>query len=312
MKRNGLDIFLFLAILLLSGVVIGLMHGIKKKDVEEKKHSFEAVSNATQETIFFEDIIQSLQLLLDSRNIGMLASAIHQFNSNIMHSLVAMIISKERFLLDDQDKLSLLLALANLNNKSKTIQFKLFDLMAQSGLFVDFFTNLFEPQFFLVINNKDFLSVLPSFLEWIQRKKIGVSKDDMGDLKTVLINKVFCSAIEHNDLSALEILNISGVFIDPKKASDLLLNVVYDRKKSTFIPFLIYRGANVNQIGPDRYTLLSKAVFYNDSLMVRTLLEAGADVDMQVDESIGSARHVAQISGNKELEQLLNGHRVRG
>ncbi len=309
MKRKGLDISLFLVIVLLTGVAIGLMHGIKKKDTEEKKYSFENLSHVTQDTIFFEDIIQSLQLLFESRNIGMLAHAIQQFNFESMYSLVEMIINKERFLLDDQDKLSLLLMLANLNSKSKKIQFKFFDLMTQSDLFDSNFL-LFETI------NKDFLAILPSFLEWIDRKKyskkIGLSSYDSSDLKTILINKVFCSAIEHNDLSALEILNISGFFIDSKKASDLLLNVVYDRKKSMLIPFLIHRGANVNQIGPDRYTLLSKAVFYNDLLMARTLLEAGADVDKQVDESIGSARHIAQISGNKELEQLLNGHTIKG
>ena len=197
MRRKGLDIFLFLVIILLGGVAIGLVLGVRKKDREEKKYLVEIASNVAQDTIFFEDIIQSLQLLFESRNIGMLANAIyHKFNADIMYSLVAIIIKKERFLLNDQDKLSFLLMLAYLNNQSKTIQFKLFDLMMQSGLFTDFC----DPDFFFVVNNKYFLAVLPSFLEWMQYKKVGVSNETTSDLKSVLIDKVFCAAIEHNDL----------------------------------------------------------------------------------------------------------------
>ncbi|MCX5924906.1 MAG: hypothetical protein NT124_01235 [Candidatus Dependentiae bacterium] len=297
MRQKGIDISLLLVGLLFVCAVIGLVRGLKKEVEVEKKHFSMALSSNGAHELVPEDIIRSLQPLFVSRNIGMLAGAVNQFSPQMRCSLASIIVSGSRALIASEDKLSFLLMLARRNSNSKMVQFKMFDLMVRENLFNSYSSVLLGGA------KKDYMAILPSFVAWMHHEKSTVPAFIE---KKLLINEAFYSAVEQDDLSSLEMLSACGMQIDSQKASDLLVHVIYDRKKSTFIPFLVQRGADVNRVGPDRYTLLSKAVSYNDLITARTLLEAGADVDLQVDEKIGSARRIAQVSGNKELEKLLN------
>lgn len=292
-----MGISLLLVSMLFVCAIVGLVRGLTKEIEIEKKHFAVALSHNTTHELVPEDVMRSLRPLCAVRNIGMLVGAVNQFDLSMRCSLASLMVSDACSLISQEDKLAFLFMLARRNSMSKMVQFKLFDLMFQAHLF-----NIHSPAL-LGEAKKDYMAVLPSLLAWLHREKSATSSYIEEKL---LIDEAFNSAIEQNDLSSLEMLSACGIRIDSKKASDLLMHVVYDRKKSIFIPFLIHRGADVNRIGPDRYTLLSKAVFYNDSVMARTLLEAGANVDLQVDASIGSARYIAQMSGNKKLEKLLS------
>lgn len=303
MRQKNATMFWLLMTLVPMCVVMGLVQGLIKEAEIEKKHFSVALSHNIAHELVPEDVMRSLQPLFVSGNIGMLVGAVNQFDRRMMHSLASIIVSDSQSALSQDDKLSFLLMLAHRNSMSKVIQYKLFDLMMRMHLF-----NMHSPVLFGVAK-KDYMGVLPSLISWVHREKSAlVSYIE----EKLLIDEAYNSAVEQDDLGLIERLSTSGIRIDSQKASDLLVHVVYDRKKSIFIPFLINRGANVNCIGPDRYTLLSKAVFYNDFITTRILLEAGADADLQVDETIGSARQIARVSGNKDLEKLLNRYVVRG
>lgn len=302
MRGNGAHVSLVLVIVFFVCTIAGLIRGLTREGEIEKKHFSAALSHKLRHTLVPEDVMRSLQPLLALRNIGMLVGAVNQFEPPMICSLASMIVGDSRSFMTSEDKLSFLFMLARRNSMSRMVQFKLFDLIFELHLFT-----IHSPAL-LGVAKKDYMAVLPSFLAWLNREK------SMGLVyieEKLLIDEAFHSAVEQDDLSTLEMLSACGVRIDSQKASDLLVDVVYDRKKSMFIPFLIHRGADVNRIGPDRYTLLSKAISYNDSVMARTLLEAGANVDLQVDATIGSARSIAQMSGNKELEKLLSMYEVK-
>lgn len=297
MRQKGADISLLLMGLLFVCAAIGMVRGLKKEVEVEKKHFSKALAYNRSHELVPEDIIQSLQPLFISRNIGMLAGAVSQFSPQMICSLASIIVSGSRSLIAREEKLSFLFMLARRNSMLKKVQFKMFDLMVRENLF-----NTYSPVL-LGVAKKDYMAVLPSLVAWMHREKSTIPTCIEEKL---LINEAFYSAVEQDDLSSLEMLSACGMQIDAQKASDLLVHVIYDRKKSTFIPFLVHRGADVNRVGPDRYTLLSKAVSYNDVVTARTLLEAGADVDLQADETIGSARRIARVSGNREFEKLFN------
>lgn len=294
-RKKGLDIFFVLVSVLLFCAAAGLMRvWVLGIDIE-KRHFANALCSQTPELVP-EYIMRSLQPLVQLRNLGMLAGFVDQFDVNMRCSLASLIVQNSDCSIAQEDKLPFLLMLAHRNNDSKVVQYKLFDLMLK--------THLFDTHVALLSGaaKKDYMAILPSLVGWLHREK---SSSAHSVEEQPLIDEAIYSAIEQDDLHSLEKLSACGIQIDAQRASDLLIRVVYDRKKSAFIPFLIHRGADVNRVGPDRYTLLSKAISYNDLITVRTLLEAGADVDLQVDDTIGSARRLAQISGNRELTKLV-------
>lgn len=294
-RKKGLDIFFVLASVLWLCATVGLLRVLVLGIDIEKRHFATAFCSQASER-GPEHIMRSLQPLLESRNLGMLAGAVGQFGADTMCSVASLIVQDARSSIAQEDKLPFLLMLAHRTSASKIAQHKLFDLMLKTHLF-DAHSSLLSS-----VAKKDYMAILPSFIAWLHRDKIGSASFSE---ERLLIDEAIYSAIEQDDLSSLEKLSASGIQIDAQRASDLLMRVVYDRKKSAFIPFLIHRGADVNRVGPDRYTLVSKAISYNDLITVRTLLEAGADVDLQVDETIGSARRLVQVSGNRELEKLI-------
>jgi hypothetical protein len=309
MKQKGSEISVFFISLLCVTVSVGLMRTVRKSSAMGTAYFStlpDLQQNTDQQTP--EAIMRSLQPLLVSRNVGMLAKLVSQCDPHMVCSLASMMVCGNQASMVHEDKLPFLLMLARENDKSRTVQFKIFDLMLSAHLFTNY-----SPAF-LGAAKKDYMTVLPSLLAWMEHHKM---EQQNGAHYTHpeakrLIDEAFYSAVEQNDPGYLELLGAHGMRLDSQKASDLLVHVVYDRKKSSFIPFLIHRGADVNRIGPDRYTLLSKAVSYNDLATARTLLEAGADVQLQVDESIGSALQIARSGGNKELQKLCDAYVTRG
>jgi len=304
MKKRDVGLVLLLGGALCIGAVVGLFRGLAREiELNTSPLSIAALGYKNAQEPVAEDIVKLLHPLFVSRNLGMLAATVSQFSPHMICSLASIIICDKRVSMTNEDKLSFLFMLAYRNNMSKFIQSRLFSLMVKMQLF-----NAHSPAL-LGSAKKDYLAVLPSFLSWIQREKEMVV---LPIKEQLLIDDALYGAIEQDDLCSLEWLNACGMRIDSQKASELLVHVVYDRKKSNFIPFLVNRGADVNRIGPDRHTLLSKAICQNDSITARTLLEAGADLDLRADEVIGSARQIASVKGNPEIERLITMYGTKG
>ncbi len=302
MKQERSDIPILLTVLLLFSASIGLLHGgRKKKEVHTKHFEMDATRKMLPEQIF-----KYLKpFLFSHRKVEMLSNAINNFPENLIHELASMIIYDIRSPLTKDDKRELLFMLACQHSTNKALQFKLFDLVVDSQV-LDRHTPLL-----LDVAKSNCAAVLPILLAWTKHKKIKelIKWGGGRNTQASLIHDALYGAIAENDLHILEMLNAYGVRIEPEQASNLLVRVIYDQKNIDFIPFLIKRGANVNIIGPDNYTLLSKAVFNNDIVAARILLESGANINATSDAE--SAMYIAKTYGLNSIEKLLQEYQAR-
>lgn len=302
MKQEHSGIPILLSAIIFFSVSIGFLHGPKKGIAHEENFGDVMRCSKRMGKLLPQDMANFLQPLMLAHSVGMLAGAMNQCSQQAVQDLASIIVKDKNSPLTRHEKRELIFVLAHYYPKNKIIQCRLFDLMVESGVLQDHVPVLLE------LAQGDYYSVLPSLLSWIKLEKTRrlFKRYNIFYTYNGLVEEGLLGAIAANDYRALETLNSFGVRIDTSLASKLLLQAVYERKDLAFIPFLLNRGADINLVGPDRHTPLTKAVVNSDANMVRALLEFGADSNQIVDLAIGSAIQLAQKDSSKEIRSLLD------
>ena len=295
MKNEGSEGRLLLSIVVIFSVSIGILHGRKKSKLEIVQ--FDMINNFTELThLSLEQAFDYLHTLIVSRNIPLVAQVVAQFPDKMAKNLLQKIIENREVPLTPYEALQLLFGLAYHFSEKKAVQFSLFDL-----LFMYPNIQKDEPPF-LVLARSSYPDIIPEFIQWV---KIQEKMEQNKEFLTRLSDRTFERAVDDNDLESLELLVTKKLRITPKQATYLLWYAVDKNKNTNFVPFFVKRGANVNYVDSQGNNLLIRTVKNNNEAMTRTLLEAGAIVDLVANPTIGTALQISIQHGHNSIELLL-------
>jgi len=306
MANERPDVHLMLTILVVFSVSVGILHGRKKNKTLSTHIDVHNTSLQGVETLSPDEAYDYLHSLLFSGNVDRLAQTIVQFHSSILVELLEKIIVGEDLPLTNEEKLSLLLAIAMQLQGKKGVQFTVFDLLLMHQ---DIQVN--QPVL-LVAARSRYADVIPVLISWIKERQKNEQYKKYKKFLVSMVPKALESAVDENNVTALDVMIGKKVRLEPKQASKLLWSVVVNKKDTAFVPFLVQRGrADINFVGDGKRTLLIKATENNDPDMVRVLLEEGADVVTVVAPAVGSALQRAIDEEHTQVEILLRGYGAR-
>lgn len=279
MKRKDSDISLLLTILVLFSASIGLLHGFK--------FSLKAAEDTTivpQLNISKEDAFDSLTMPLASGNIPQIYQILSQYDPETQKKITSLMLENRD--LSEQQKMQFLLGAAK-NAKTTSDRESFFEILAER----------FPENPVLVAISPDIYEIVSSLASWGKKEGAQAYK---GWKRASLVG-----FIEANDFEGLRNLYIHGLRFSPKKASLLLLSAIDLEKDPAFIPLLINQFKANPNYARDGKTAIIKAVEKNNPILTRVLLNHGANPDLVVDSSVGSANQIAQALNLDEIQTEL-------
>jgi hypothetical protein len=154
----------------------------------------------------------------------------------------------------------------------------------------------------LTIIMGNYAAMAPVLVAWIEmHKKQALPLPD--HIQNTIVES-FLYTIDHDLRTQFEQLRALKL-LDPALATQLLWHVVMQDKNPVFVSFLVQTGAQVDTVYNMKYTPLMIATMHNNSQMVQELLNAGADIQMVIDDGIGSALQIAIDKKHTSIEMLL-------
>jgi hypothetical protein len=300
---NGehVDISILLGVILIFSISVGVLHGPSKHTMKQDSCTDIVTARLSSASLKPQDILNVLHPLAMTHDVGMLAGVMDRCSESMIQDIATTVAQDQLFPFSKDEKRQLLLMIACHHPHNRLMQYALLDLMLESDLLHSHAPLLLE------LAHSDYYAVASTVLSWIKLEKTQriLKKHGIECTHQSLCYEGMSGAVMANDYKSLELLSALGVRIDESLASALLMHVVYEGKDVAFIPFLLKRGADINIIGPDKHTLLTKAIALRNTRMVQVLLELGADVHKVGDSRIESALCAIQRPENQDVKSLL-------
>lgn len=260
-----------LAFLLFCGASLGI--------ITNREASNQAVAQqAMPENNFFDYI----QPLLYSRGLSKIAQAIHTFADDNFVSVLNTIIENTEWPLSLNDKLLLIMSLAALYKEEPYKQNQVLSMISNHA---DLFSNS-EPLLYVLAHNKSNSGDIPIFLRWI-----GTVKNHNQPFINKAIQEGLLYAVHQNDIHSFNYMISQGVPLSKVTATRMLWDVIEGQKNPAFIPELIRFKAQIDT-PKHSYTPLMQAILYKNKPIVNQLLKAGANPNLVIDNTIGSALQI--------------------
>ncbi len=282
-KRQYLDIFVLLGVLLLVSFGITKIHAKKTPNQGDTRRI------RPKDSIEVAESLKHIMPLLASRSVEKIAEYLKPFPPHHVRAVLQKIIMNQGSLLERNDKLQLLFAVAlNYKDEPKRQQ-AILNFMEQykEG----------EPLLLVAVRN-NYEHALPMILTWVAEKKDAYIQD------------AFDQALIDNDVQALTDL-LTTIKLEKEQANGLLWNAIATNRDSGFVDLLVGHGADVNYKHASGRTPLIKATENNNPDTVAALLDADADFDLIVDDAVGSALQQAIAKGYTVIDMLLRDHGAR-
>lgn len=289
MNHTYNNVHLLLAIII-SCVSITLfhVHGITAENNETEQ----AVVTRPIESLNAEDALDYVMPLLISGHIKGAAELLTHSNPAIRNQLLSLIIEQHKASLSSYHKLQLLIAAAHTYGLDLATQHSIFNIIERYKNVLPY------PYTLLYATEHDYQNILDSLISWIKQK-------GPGSFASLLFDEGLKTIINENSVHALDTLLHHHVSLTPKKANELLYDVILKQKSPQFIPLLVKSGADIHAADSASYTLLMHAVALNNLPLTKELLEEGANPNLIISPEVGSALQLAIEKHFVNVELLL-------
>ena len=284
------DVHILIAVLLVCGIIT-LFHvrGITA-DVEHNEKNEE--STRPLESLNAQDALDYVMPLIISGNINGAASLLVQNDPIVRNNILNLLLEQEKSSLNSYNKLLFLVALAHAYAFDKKIQYEIFDTIEEHREQLPYtYTLLYATQ-------NPYQDVIDAILSWIDQKKDG------SFVQTFLFEgiKVIINA---NKPESLDVLLSKKAPLSAQQATELLRLVITQQRNAQFVPLLVNAGADVNGLYDATKTFLIQAVEFNNVELVHALLQEGANPNLIISPSEGSAVQLAVEKRYVKIELLL-------
>lgn len=268
--------------------------------------AIEAVQAQSSTTPEFssQELAKNMTALIESRNINAVAELLAGVSVAQAREVIKAIINDPTVGLTEQEKLRLVLAVAQnyLNNpEAHPLLFNIF--IEHPELFKDFSLIYFAAAH----GHSD---LIPLLEKWAQEKKATIQ-----GLPEQITNAVYQGmrvAIENNNVTALKNILAQKVAVSPENLTELLWLAVSQAKDPAFVQLLIDHGANIKSV-KDGYSLLAKAVTTKNLNMIKAVAEANPkpDINAMHDPKVGTALQFAIQNSLTDIDEYLRSQGAR-
>lgn len=276
-----------------TGIIIAILITIIV--YQHYKNNIYTTTNNTIAISKYNYPIEHISHLLHSQRLMELIHALDQLPDTQLPLILPTIVSHLQQTISESELVGLILEIADNHKNNPLLYDTIVKLLPPS---IDYAQCLYE------IAKKKSPIHMPLLIGWI--KKITHSSPPAGYGFQNAFEHALTKAVLYNDFDILEFFIAYGVRLNIRKASELLMIVIYEEKNPLFIPFLIKRGADINQVGPDGHTLISHAVYSNNINAARLLLESGAYPRQSTHSLETELITIARNHNQKAMIDLLN------
>jgi hypothetical protein len=265
MKKGRSDSAMLAVVLTLFGASVGFLQWRIAARVTEQ-----AAVKRTVRYPYVSDlkIASELQPLLYTHSIGSIVGTFKKFDADTMCSTAHAVVFDNDCPLSNDERLSLLLALATSVSYNRNLQDRVFAILAEYDR-----KHGIEP-LLLTTTRSEYAAITVDLIAWAQRKKTDLARNWMQD--------AFKFAIDQGDAQVLESLYMRGVRLTPEQASECLWYIVRNDKKPDLIPFFAKWGkADMNYVSSSGRSLIAEAIAHQNQEMARMLLAEGARMPLR-------------------------------
>lgn len=269
MKKGRSDSAMLAAVLILFGASVGFLQWrIARRGTQQ------AAVKRTVRFPYVSDlkIASELQPLLYTRSIGSIVGTFKKFDPDTMCSTAHAVVFDNDCPLSNEERLSLLLALAISVSYNRNLQDRIFAILAEYDR-----KHSMEPLLLATISSEH-AAIAADLIAWAQRKKT--------DLARTWVQDAFKVAIDQGDAQLLESLYMRGVRLTPEQASEYLWYIVRNDKDPDLVPFFSKWGkADVNYVSSTGRSLIAEAIAHKNHSMAHMLLAEGAKAPLRLARS---------------------------
>lgn len=274
--------------LIVSFLGSGFCKGLQSSDIALKPIG--PALHDESESLSLQDVQLVVAPLLQAGNV----SKVVEFLSSVPEPLLLEFLNQELARtaspLNAQDKVNLILGMADSYHAHNKDVDKIFDLLSTYKL-IDA-----VPILFVAIKN-GYLGIGQPLLAWSSKKA--------GEHATasIFLNAAK-QAVDLEDLDALKKLDALQAFTHAL-ATKIVWRVIDQQKNPELITYLKSKGAKLNAVRQKKYTPLIKATMLGNIDLVRALIQAGVDVNLIPDVAVGSALQIAKENKAHEIIMAL-------
>lgn len=280
---------LFLLALLIVSVSMDMVYGDKTK-AEEQPDKGDGL-----EVLTVKQNVQQLLPLIESHSVEKEVELFGKTDFDRAYGLLKTLHKKSDSLtpLERDEHLQVIFGVALLYSGNPEHQFKILDLIVENPQL-----HTGAPLAYVAAQSS-YPAAIAIILAWAESRLLK-SQPLLQDMA----GRSLRYAVKKNDLESLKALHAHGATITPARATDLVWYAVTHKSSPEILQFLIGLGAQIND-QRSGYTPLIKAVSLNNMAAVKTLVDAGADLSVIVNDEAGSAIQQAAGGGYTEIELYL-------
>ncbi len=278
MNNKGPGKGFLVIIVILFGISVGVLQGLKKHRIASPSQSSEALT--------IDDTINYITPLIVSRSFDKAAQAILQFNEPM--TTIKQIITNPTGSLSDEERVALLLNVV-VYTQDEGLHDEIFSLIKK------YYAT--HPIFLIAVDDHQ-EKVVPTIIKWGQEND-GTLLDDW-------IEASFERAVANNNVDALQAFSPFTIRPDKETVNKYLHRVVREKKDVRLVPILVKQfGANADYSDDNKTTLLILAIKAGDVAMVEALLDAGAGPVLMLNGEVGDPAQVAFEKGISSIMELI-------